>query len=338
MNRLLKRLGQAFFTIWLVVSFTFVMIRQLPGGPASYIRARLIGSQAGSLSAGERERLETLVEAYINIDTTKPLWQQYLEYMASVLQGDLGRSILYQSDVGAIIAQVLPWTLLIMSVAILLTFGLGITFGAVMAYNEGSRTDVGLSGTFSFLNSIPYYVVAILAVYILGYQLTLFPPGGRVSGDYTAGFNLNYLIDVAYHAVLPIASLVVTGMGGRALGMRGNSIRVMGEDYLRVADLRGLSERRIALHYVGRNAILPMYTNFLIAIGFLFGGAVILEQIFNYQGVGLILLQAIRSRDYPLMMGAFLVITVAVVIGVFIADLTYGKLDPRVEAEGGEAQ
>ena len=338
MNWLFRRLGQAVFTVWLVVSFTFVLIRQLPGGPIEYIRAQLLSSQGGSMTTAERERINGLAEAYVNIRPDAPLWQQYLDYVTSILTGDLGRSIYFDQSIIDLIAQRLPWTLFVMSIAILLTFGFGVLFGAIMAYQEGSKLDIGLSVSFTLFNSIPYYVVAVLAVYILGYQLGWFPTGGRISGDYSAGFTLRYIGDVFRHAFLPVTSLVVTGAGGRAIGMRGNSVRVMGEDFLRVAKLRGLSSRRIALHYVGRNAVLPMYTNFLIAIGFLFGGAVILEQIFSYEGVGILLLRGVRIRDYPLMMGTFLIITIAVVVGVFIADLTYGKLDPRVEAGRSEAQ
>ncbi|MFD1511916.1 ABC transporter permease [Halomarina rubra] len=327
-----KRVLQALFTIYLVISFTFVLIRQLPGGPADYIRAQLIGS--GTLSAQERERLDSLVQTYVNINPDKPLHEQYIEYMASTLQADLGQSVWHNEPVIDLIAEALPWTLFVMMTAILLSFSLGITFGALMAYTEGSRFDMGLSTTLSLFNSIPYYIVGILAVYILAYQYGWFPTSGHHSYSVTPGFNIDFIVDIFYHAALPVLSIVVTGAGGRALGMRGNSVRVMGEDYIRVAELRGLSSRRIALHYVGRNAILPMYTNFMIAIGFLFGGAVILEQIFAYRGVGLLLFESIGTRDYPLMMGSFLVITIAVVLAILIADLTYGKLDPRISAGG----
>lgn len=337
MNWYAKRVGQAVFTIFAVITFTFVLIRLLPGGPQEYIKAQLIGANAGSVSPEEMERINALVKNYINIDPNKPLWQQYLEYMGSILQGDLGVSIWYSAPVAELIGQALPWTVLIMGTSILLSFTIGITLGAVMAYAEGTRTDVGLSTVLTLLNSIPYYIVAVLAVYVLAYQFGWFPTGGRVGDDVTAGFNADYMTSVMYHAALPIASVVITGAGGRALGMRGNSVRVMGEDYIRVARLRGLTSTRIALHYVGRNAVLPMYTNFMIAIGFLFGGAVILEEIFRYNGVGRLLFKSINTRDYPLMMGTFIMITLAVVTGLFIADLTYGKLDPTVES-GGEAR
>ncbi len=332
MNWYLKRTLQALFTIYAVVSFTFVMIRQLPGGPAQYIRAQLIQQKGGSLTTQEMQQLEQLVQAYVNVDTTKPLWQQYIDYMVSVFTGDLGRSIWHQAPVSQIIAERLPWTIFLMATAISLTFTLGVTLGALMAYAEGTKFDVGFSGLATFLTSVPYYVVAILFVYILGFQLQLFPTGGRMTPGTTPGLNYAFLAGVLVHAALPVASMVVTGGGARPLGMRVNRVRVIVEHYLRLAHLRGLPARRIALLYVARNVLLPLYTSLMISIGFMFGGAVILEEVFNYKGVGLLLFQSINTRDYTLMMGCFLVITVAVVIGIFVADLTYGKLDPRLES------
>lgn len=331
MNWYLKRTLQALFTIYLVVTFTFVLIRGMPGGPMDYMKAQFIAQKGGSVSAQEMQRINTLVETYVNVNPSEPLWKQYVDYMVSVFQGNLGTSIWHQEPVATLIANRLPWTVFLLSTAILLTFTTGITLGAIMAYSEGSRLDVTLSSLATFMTSVPYYVVAILLVYILGYQMGIFPISGRMEGGTTPGLNLPFIKGVLYHAALPIFSIVVTGAGGRALGMRGNSVRVMGEDYIRVARLRGLPSTRIALHYVARNALLPMYTNLMIAIGFMFGGAVILEEVFQYRGIGLLLFKSIGTRDYPLMMGSFLMITLAVIIGVYIADLTYGKLDPRVQ-------
>ena len=154
----------------------------------------------------------------------------------------------------------------------------------------------------------------------------------RLSPGVTPGLSVRFVTDALYHAFLPIVSLVISGAGLQALAMRGSSIQVLGEDYVRVARLRGLPDRRISVWYVGRNAILPMYTGFLTLIGFNLGGSVILEQIFTYPGVGYYLFQGLQNRDYPLMMGIFLVITTALVLSVFIADLSYGMIDPRVKS------
>ncbi|WP_276257122.1 ABC transporter permease [Halomontanus rarus] len=331
----IERTAQAVFTVFAVVTMTFGMIRLMPGGPVSYIRSQLVQQQGSQV---DMEQVNALVEVYTNVAPDEPLYVQYVEYMTSLLQGDLGVSMFYNDPVTMILASAAPWTVFVMSISLVLTFGLGITLGAVMAYIEGSRFDVSTTLVSILLNSIPYYVMAIVLVYILGYQFNWFPTGGRVSSEVATGMNLAFLRSAFYHAALPIASLVITGFGIQALAMRGNSIRVLGEDYIRVARLRGLAPHDIALRYVGRNAILPMYTGMMIAIGFMFGGSVILEEIFAYPGIGYYMFRGIMARDYPLMMGAFLIITIAVVVGIYVADLTYGKLDPRAGSGGGNRE
>jgi len=332
------RTGQALFTIYMVITLTFVMIRYMPGGPLDYLRTQLIQAQGGSVDQQEMQRINSIVEARTNVQPDLPVWEQYLNYMANLLQGDLGESTWFNGDeVAVIVGEALPWTIFLMSVGLLLTFAIGIVLGAALAYMEGSRWDLGMTTASMFLNSVPYYVAAILLVYVLGYQLSLFPTRGRLPEGVSPELSITFLRGLIYHAALPVFSLVITGFGGRAMGMRGNSVRVMGEDYVRVAELRGLKPSWISLSYVARNAILPMYTNMLISIGFMFGGAVILEEIFGYYGVGYYMIRAINARDYPLMMGCFLVITIAVVIAIFIGDLTYGKLDPRAGGEADES-
>lgn len=324
-NYYLERLGQAVLTVLAVISLTFVLIRMMPGGPAQFLRAQLLQNQ----EQVSTQRVNRLVQNYINIQPDKPLIEQYFSYMASILTGDFGQSLWYKEPVSGILAEAIPWTLFIMSVGLLLTFSIGIVLGAVLAYSEGTRFDVTTSSVATFLNSVPYYVAGVLLLYILGYQLNWFPTGGKINPDLEAALTVKYLWSATYHAILPISSLVITGFGIQALTMRGNSIRVLGEDYVRVAQLRGLTPKRISLYYIGRNAVLPMYTGMMISIGFMFGGSVILEQIYQYPGVGYFLFKAVKARDYPLMMGGFIIITVAVAISIFVADLTYGKIDPR---------
>ncbi|WP_435196299.1 ABC transporter permease [Natronomonas sp. EA1] len=331
MSYFVKRLGQSVLTVFVVVSASFGLIRLLPGGPLDYLRAQMIQQGGSSMSMGEINRR---IAAQTNIAVNEPLYVQYVEYMTAILQGDFGRSIWYEEPVSTVIGPAIPWTVFLTASALFLAFTVGVSLGAFMAYREGSTFDVASTGVGLVLNSTPNYVVALLAVAFLGYRFELFPTGGRYASALTPGFNVPFLASVLYHGALPILSMAVVGFGGWALNMRGNSIRVLGEDYLRVARLRGLSTRRIGFRYVARNAILPMYTGLMIAIGTVFGGAVIIENIFAYPGVGFYLIQAINARDYPLMMGGFILITVAMVIGITIADLTYGWLDPRAKGGG----
>ena len=331
MNYHLKRTGQAVFTAYVVVTFTFVMIRLMPGGPAQFLKARLERVAGVNLNP---ETLNQMVSQYMTVDLSQPVWQQYLEYMGNVLQGDLGTSFYYNEATWQILARALPWTAFVMSISIFLLFFLGILLGAAMAYKEGSRFDSSLTGLSTLLNSVPYFLAAVFFVYLFGYVLGWFPTRGVAGAGVEPGFTIPYVTSMLHHAALPIFSVVITGFGFEALAMRGNSISVLGEDYLRVAHLRGLSSERIITRYVTRNAILPMYTRIMISVGFVFGGSVILERIFVYRGVGFYIYRAIRARDYPLMMGGFIFISFAVIFGVLIADLTYGYLDPRATAGG----
>ncbi|GGL38568.1 ABC transporter permease [Halarchaeum grantii] len=335
MRYIVRRVGQSILTVLSVVVLTFLLVRAMPGGPVDYLRAKLMQSRTGNqISMSE---LQSLAAEYMNIHPGEPIWMQLWYYISSLAQGDLGRSIWYGEPVADIILQSAPWTLFLLTTSIILTFAIGIVLGAVMAYKEGSWFDNGSTVVSMFLNSVPYFIAALLFVYVVSIQLSLLPASGNVASGMEASFSVAYIGSIIEHSILPILSLVITGFGGISLGMRGNAIKEIGEEYIRVAHLRGVSGRRIATRYVGRNAVLPLYTQFMISIGFMFGGSVILEQIFAYPGLGYYLLTAINARDYPLMMGIFITITVAVVICILFADLTYSKVDPRVSSGSGES-
>jgi len=330
-NYYAQRFVQLIITAVSVITFSFAVIRLMPGGPMDYLRAQLSANMG---SGRTQEEINSIVEAYVSVNPDAPIYVAYINYLTDILQGDLGRSVWYDRPVAGIIAEALPWTVFIMLVSLVLTFAIGIVLGALMAYFEGERIDSVGSITSVVLTSIPYYIFALVLLFLLAYQTEFFPTGGLHSNDTTAGLNLAFILSALHHGTLPIVSLVLTGFGGWALSMRGNAIRVLGEDYLRVAELRGISDYRISMKYVGQNAILPMYTGLLISIGFMFGGAVILEEIFKYPGLGYYILRSVETRDYPLLMGGFIVITMAVLVSILFADLTYGKIDPR--ASGGE--
>lgn len=322
-----KRIAQVVASIYVVLTLTFVLIQMLPGDAQDFVRAMTAGRSGVGQAYIRTVGLED--------EASKGILGKYLSYMASVLQGDLGMSVWRQEPVADIIARALPWTVLVVAVGLALTYAIGIVLGAFMAYREGSRFDAVVSTVGTFLNSIPYFVAGIVMLWILGYHFELFPTSGRKPQGVPAGFTPEFIIGVLHHATLPILSIVITAFGFRALSMRGNSIQVLGEEYVRVADLRGLSENRIAIQYVGRNAVLPMYTGLILAVGFVLGNSVILERVFQYQGIGFYLFKALVARDYPLLMGTFLVITTTVIVGLFVADMTYGLIDPR--ATSGES-
>ena len=328
MKWLHKRILQAVLTIYTTITLSFVMIRLIPGGPMDYLRAQI--RQQG----GNPGNMDQLLETYANINPSEPLWREFLNYMVSIHQGDFGQSLFHSDPVAGILTDAIPWTVFLMTISILAIYVIGIALGATMAYYESGLFDNVSSVIAIFSNSIPYYVVALVLLFYFGFDLGWFPTVGRANDAVDPGLTYAYLAGVLAHVFLPATSLILTGFGGIALAMRGNSIRVLGEDYIRVAHLRGLGDQRIATRYVGRNSVLPLYTSFLISVGYLFGGSVVLETIFRYEGLGFYLFEAISSRDYPLMMGGFIMITIAVVVAMFVGDLTYGKLDPRAEQGG----
>jgi peptide/nickel transport system permease protein len=325
-NYYVRRTARVFATVFAVMTVTFGLIRLLPGGPYTQLRAQLLRSGVPA------EQVNQQIENLQNIRPDAPLWEQYINYMISVVQLNLGQSISKGDPVVEILAQAAPWTIFIVVVSTVLMFAFGIVLGALQAYKEGSKFD-GVVSTFSMAGmSIPFYVIAILALLVFSYRLGWFPPSGTADSSIDNYWSLAFFLSVLEHAALPVFAYTITGIGSQALAMRGNSIQVLGQDFVEVARLRGLSDTRISTRYVARNAILPMYTGFLLLLGFRLGGTIILEYIFNYPGLGYYMLEGVNANDYPLMMGTFLVITIALVVGVYIADLTYSKIDPRISA------
>ena len=324
MNYYLRRTARIPLTVLAVATLTFGLIRLLPGGPFTQLRLQLLRQGVPV------EQVDTRIQALQNIRPDAPLWQQYLDYMVGVAQLDLGESISLGQPVMDVIARALPWTVLLVVTSTVLMFVFGVLIGAMQAYWEGSRFDKLLSGGSIFVMAVPYYIFAVVFIYLLAYQWGWFPTGNAHARDVTAGFNIDFLVSVVRHAMLPILAFTIGGIGSTALSMRSNSVQVLGEEYVEVARLRGLGDGRIATRYVAQNAILPMYTGLILLIGFRLGGTVVLEEIFSYPGLGYYLISAVNANDYPLMMGCFLVITVTLVVGVYVADLTYGFIDPRI--------
>lgn len=335
-NYFVKRVAQAALTFFATVTLTFVLYRMMPGGPAEALKNVILQQQMGAGNTINPARVERLVAQYTNLQSDAPMYKQYIQYMSSVfLEQDLGESLYENASVTSLLAERIPWSMLISVYAMVIGYTISIMLGAVMAFKEKSRFDSISSIVVIGLNSTPYYVVGILFIFFFGIQYEFFPTGGRIGLGVEAGFNIAFMQSIAYHAALPVLSMSVLGLG-TALTMRGNSIRVLGEDYLRVAKLRGLRNSRIATQYVGRNAILPMYTQFMIGIAGVLSSSVIVEEIFSYPGVGLLVYDAIQVRNYPVLMGSLIVFTLVTVVAILIADLTYGFIDPRISSGGND--
>lgn len=322
---------QGILTAWAATTFTFFLVRLLPGDPVSIKMDQLM--QQGYTS----EEAANIAVTLFRYDPDVPVLQQYVQYMGNLVRGDLGQSISSAgTEVTRIILRFLPWTLLSVGSALLISFTVGIILGTAMAYWRGSWFDNIMTAIASVLSGIPDYVYAIGIILIFGVQLQWFDVGdmrGGVDQDIDPGFTLAYIGSALKHALLPIITYVLATVGVWILSMKSSTISTLGEDYINVAKARGLSERRILFSYVGRNAMLPLVTRLAISIGFVISGSVIVERFFEYPGLGRALTLAVTTRDYTTMQGIFLVITIAVIASNILADLMLGWLDPRVSLE-----
>jgi len=332
---LFRSLAQALFTIWLVLTVTFVLIRMMPGNPVDIFVDRLVSEQGIT-----REEALSQAAAMFSVDFNAPIHEQYFQYMANLLRGDLGVSISStNTPVIEIIARFLPWTLFSVGLGLLISFILGLLIGMMIAYWRNSIFDVAVSTIASFLSSIPNYLLPIILIYLIGVQWKLLPVA-RMRGTYdprlTPGFTPEFIASVLMYAILPVLTYVLSQIGHWALSMKNSTLSVLGEEYVNAAHARGLPQRRILVAYVGRNASLPLFTQLALSIGSVVGGAIIIELFFMYQGIGIRLFEAIGARDYPLMQGIFLMITLSTVLANLLADLLYSQLDPRVRLGTGK--
>lgn len=334
-NYLVRRLAKALFTIWFVTTLIFFLVRLMPGNPIDVYINELIVQY--SLTYQEaRDQAASLFA----IDLNAPLWKQYIDYMVNLAQGDMGTSLRSPgTPVTSIIARFLPWTIFSVGMGLLISFSIGMTLGMLTAYHRDSAWEPVVSAIGSFLSSIPDYIIGILLLVYLGVRWELVPihaMRGSSTPGIEPGFTFKFIKDIFFHAALPIATYVLATFGRWLLTMKSNTISTLGEDYVTVARARGLPERRITSAYVGRNASLPLIAQLAISIGFVVGGSILIEFIFVYQGIGFQLREAINTRDYPVMQGIFLVITIAVILSNLLSDYAYGWLDPRVRIAGGD--
>jgi peptide/nickel transport system permease protein len=331
----LRIMVQGLLTIWAVMTFTFFLIRLMPGNPLD-IKIDQLQRQQGIGYEEAKARAASL----LGFDPNKPVAGQYVDFIGKLLRGDLGESI---TSPGTLVSQqiliYLPWTLFSVGLGLLVSFTLGVLLGLAMAYWRGGILDNVVTVVASILYGIPDYIIPLLLIIVVGIQWHWFSPGemrGGVDPSIPPGLTPAYIGSLLKFAVLPVVTYVLASIGGWVLTMKSSTLSTLGEDYIDVAKARGLSERRILTAYVGRNALLPLVTRLAISIGFVVGGSVIVEELFQYPGIGRNLLRAINARDYTTMQGMFLVITIAVVASNVLADLLLGVLDPRVRLGGEE--
>src|SRR6266567_1564946 len=324
-----RRVLKAVVTIFLISTLTFFLVRLLPGNPVE----TFINAQIGLYGMSYQDAANQAAGLF-SFNPNQPLAEQYWEYLQALAHGDLGRPLLSQgTTVGEIIKSYLPWTLFSVGLGLIISFSVGIGLGMVMAYRREGVVDHVLTALGSLLYSVPNYLMAIMIVVFLGVQLGWLPIT-NMRGAYSPGVvpavSIDFARDALYHASLPIATYVLSTVGSWMLIMKSSTLATLDEDYVTAARARGLKDGRIATAYVGRNAVLPLFTQLAIAAGFVVGGSLLIEPLFQYQGIGWILKNSVNQRDYPVMQGIFLVITASVVVANLLADLLYGRLDPRI--------
>jgi peptide/nickel transport system permease protein len=329
MRHIIHRLSIYLLAAWAAITVNFFLPRLAPGNPAQVLFDSL--AQTGHVDPSYLQALEN----EFGINTTDPLWVQYLKYLNNLVHGNLGLSTFnYPHSVSEVIGQSIEWTLILLSVSVFISFTLGTLIGIFMAWKRGSTLDTLLSTIMMFLYSILYPWLALLAVYFIGYSLGWFPfSDGYDVGVVTPDGSLDFILSAAHHAVLPAFTLVVSTIAGWMLTMRNSMITTLSEDYVMMAKAKGLAARRVMFAYAARNAILPSVTGFAIALGSVVGGQLLVETIFNYPGIGLALYNGIISKDYALADGVLLLVILVTVVMNLIVDLLYAVLDPRVRQE-----
>ncbi|MBV9256711.1 MAG: ABC transporter permease [Ktedonobacteraceae bacterium] len=328
LHRILFYIGAA----WAAITLDFFIPRLAPGDPVAALIGRM--SNKGYVTPAMQQALS----AQFGLNTHDTIIIQYFKYLGNLLHGNMGNSIQYfPTPVSQIIGQDIGWSLMLGGSAVIISFLLGCLFGIITAWRRGSLLDTILSPAMNFLSAIPYFWLALLSLFIFAYSLDWFPLTGGAydSFNVTPGWSLDYIASVIQYAFLPALTLVISSLAGWMLTMRNSMITTLSEDYVLMAQAKGLSNARVMLRYAARNAVLPNITGFAIAIGAIVGGQLLTEMVFSYPGIGYALFQAVGEQDYAMIQGVFLIITLAVLGANFLADMLYTFLDPRVRIERG---
>jgi peptide/nickel transport system permease protein len=321
LSYILRRILSAIFTLWVAMTINFIIPRLMGGDPAEYI--------ASTVAMGSPEYAESLRQQF---GLNRPVLKQYIIYLGQLIRGNLGISFsVFPVPVLVIISRAIPWTLLIVLSSTLLSFAIAWVLGTLAALKRGGIFDQAAVGASFYIQSTPAFFVSMLILMGLSFYLRWFPmshamPAGIPEG--TPWYRL--VIPICYHAFLPVLSLIVVSLAGRLVMMRSNILQIFSEDYITLAQAKGLKRSNILVKYALRNALLPSFTGLMLSLGSAVGGAITTEIIFSYPGIGLTIMNAIYNQDYPLIQGCFAIIAVCVVLMNLLADLIYPLLDPRV--------
>ena len=318
---LARRLAFYFAAFFLAITFNFLIPRLMPGDPSD----RIIASFQGRLNESQ---VAAIRQSY---GLEGSLWEQYLTYVGSVFRLDFGIStVQFPEPTASLLFYGATWTLVLVGLAIALAFTIGSIMGIHAAWNRGGFFDSFFTPINVMMNAFTPAIVALVLFYAFSLQLRWFPLGRAHDPSLMAAFDFQFIGSVLYHATLPVLSIFLVSFGGWHLGMRNVMINLLNDDFVILARAKGLSDNRVKYRYVARNAILPQITSLALSIGYMLGGALVTEQVFNYPGLGKFTFTAIGSRDYSFIQGQLLLLTTAVLIANLLSDIANVILDPRL--------
>lgn len=325
-----RRFGMTLLVALLAITINFLIPHAMPGDP---IEQQL--NQMASTAGGAVGDVQAMAKAYRErFGLDQPLWRQYLNYLWDLAHLDLGYSIVnYPERVSDVILAGVPWTLALLVTATLISFAIGTLLGGLLAWPGTSRWVQALGVPVILLSAVPYFILGILLMFLFGLTVPLFPVAGGYPFGFTPGWNWESVRLMAYHAVLPASSIVLASIGTWAIAMRGMVISVRGEDYILLAEAKGLPPRRIFLAYGLRNAMLPQLTHLALTLSHVVSGAILVEVIFAYPGIGYRLYQAIHAKDYFVVQGIVLLLSLSIAFTMLLLDLVYPLIDPRIRTE-----
>jgi len=325
---LLRRVGFFLLTLWAALTLNFFLPHFMPGSPINTLRAQTKGRVSDA-------QLQQILTSF-GYKPHENIVSQYFDYFGNMLTGNWGVSLgsSLGTPVSKLIGQALPWTLGLVGFTTVLAFLLGSLIGTIAAWRRGGIVDSVLPSVFVVTSALPFFVVGLFLILFLTVDNTWLPSSGNYDTSIVAGFSPGFVGSVLKYAALPALTLLITSIGGWVLTMRNNMITTLAEDYIRMGRAKGLNDRKVMLNYAARNAFLPNLSGFAMSIGFVLTGAILVEKIFNYPGLGYQLYNAVSSIDYPMMQTLFMLFTVAVLGSLLVCDLVTVWLDPRTRAKG----
>lgn len=322
-----RRIGVFFVIVWAAATINFAIPRLSPSDP---VQERLLQQQ--SLGGVGTASIEEVIESYRErFGLDQPLYKQYISYLWDMAQFDFGFSIVrFPTTVSSMIMNALPWTLLLVTTATVIAFVFGTLFGALLAWPRAPKIIQGFAPPVLAMSAIPYYLLGIVLLYFIAFKWGVLPLGGGYAVGDEPSWELSFILDAVKHSILPALSIILSAAGFWALTMRGMMVTVQGEDYVTLAEAKGLNPSRIFFRYALRNAILPQTTALALALGNVMSGLVLVEVVFGYPGIGSLLYQAIRQFDYPVIYGITFMVIVAIGLATLALDLLLPVLDPRI--------